>query len=150
MGGAGFPARAAHAGGEVLKMADGISQEAVAATSGVFQYPFQGGVRPRPFPEDGFIVHEIGGKGFVQLQEGLRGFSLKPMALGETEGIEIKGRTAIRTVALGFSGIIFREMGAVFHCIKGTPQSTMNPDRKILSPLKPGTRESDPRLSAFI
>jgi len=89
-------------------MADGIAEEAVAAVGGFFQYPFEGGVRPRPFPEDGFIVPEIGGKCLVQLQEGLRGLSLEPMALGETEGVEIKGRTAIRFVALGFSGIIFR------------------------------------------
>ena len=107
-GGAGFPAQAAHAGGEVLKMADGIAEKAVAAVGGFFQYPFEGGVRPRPFPEDGFIVPEIGGKGFVQLQEGLRGLSLEPMALGETEGVQVKPGTALRTVALGFSGIIFR------------------------------------------
>lgn len=108
MGNAGFLAGPAHARGEVLEVPDGIAEKAVAAIGGFFQDPLQGGIRPRPFYEDGLTTAEIGGKGFVQLQEGLRGFSLKPMALGETEGVQVKPGTALRTVALGFSGIIFR------------------------------------------
>jgi hypothetical protein len=70
---ADFCPRAGHAGGEVLKMTSGVSNE--KGIVAVFEEPFQGHVGK-------------GGLGFsegrfIELEECLSGLSLKPEGLGE-------------------------------------------------------------------
>ncbi len=123
---ADFPARSAHPRGEVLEMADGISQETGGAVGGVFQNPFERGVGPWPFFQDGIVVLQIGGEGFVELQNGLRGFPLLPMTLGKDEGVHVKNRCPLRSMRFPFPRWIGRQMRAVFHAA----MFVLAPDRR--------------------
>jgi hypothetical protein len=66
-GDADIPPWPAHPRGKVLEVTNRVSQKTGGAVGGVFQNPFERGVGPRPFFQNGIIVLQIGGEGFVEL-----------------------------------------------------------------------------------
>lgn len=99
----------------MLEMADGIPKEAVATIGGVFQNPFECGIRPRPCFQDGVVIGKFCGECPVELQDSLGGFPLKPMTLGETQGIKIEGCAPTLPVPFLAGGITGRKIRAGFH-----------------------------------
>lgn len=125
-GDADIPPRPAHPRGEVLEVADWVSQKTGGAVGGVFQNPFKRGVGPRPFFQNGIVLLQIGGECFVELQDGLRRFPLLPMTLGKGKGVPIKARIPLRSMRFLSSPRIWRQMRAVFHAA----MFVLAPDRR--------------------
>ena len=96
----------------MLKVPNRIPQKSVATVSGALQNPVQSSIRPRPSFQDLIPIAQIRRKSLVDLQNRLRRFSLHPISLRKSKGIEIKNRTTIGPVALGKGGIVVRQMWA--------------------------------------
>jgi hypothetical protein len=94
-------ARPAHPAGEVLEMADGISEiTAVTGASG-FEDPDESAVGRRENFEDRFIRREVSHPGFVELENRLGGFASAPLGLGVTQRVQIELRAFFTAVAAG-------------------------------------------------